>query len=318
MASNVSAAATVWNCPNYLGELFQIGAQGKETPFLTMMGGLSGGNVLQTDSFDFPTSQDWALEAAAQPAITETASLTAPTPTTYVRDQSDNTTQIFQEQISVSYSKQSVAGKLSGLSIEGVNEVRNEKDFQIMANLLQIAKDVNYSFLNGVYQQATDAGTAAKTRGILTATTTNAVAASSADLSTDLMDALFVAMANGGAKFTNPVIFASALDVQRLSNLYGFAPQDRTIGGVDVNVIIAPLVGRVGVIWDANVPAGSLLLADMNVCKPVVTPVPEKGVLFFEELAKTGASEKGQIYGQLGISYGPETYHGKITGLATS
>ena len=316
--TNVAAAATVWNCPNYIGELFQIGAQGKTTPFLTMMGGLTGGGVMQTDTFEFPTSQDWALEAASQPAITETASLTAPTPTTYVREQSDNTTQIFQEQVSISYAKQSTAGKLSGLSIEGVNVVRNEKDFQIMANLLQIAKDVNWSFLNGVYQQATDASTAAKTRGILTATTSSAVAASSADLSTDLMDALFVDMAGNGAQFQTPVIFTSAFDVQRLSNLYGFAEQATNIGGVNVRTIIAPLVGEVGVIWDANVPAGSLLIADMAVCKPVVTPVPGKGVLFFEELSKTGASEKGQIYGQIGIDYGPEEYHGKITGLATS
>ena len=45
---------------------------------------------------------------------------------------------------------------------------------------------------------------------------------------------------------------------------------------------------------------------------------PGKGVLFYEELSKTGASEKGQIYGQLGLDYGPEEFHGKITGLATS
>lgn len=316
--ANAAAAATVWNCPNYLGELYQIGAQGNETPFLTMMGGLSGGNVLQTGSFQFPTASTWALEAAAQPAITETASLTAPTPTTYVRSQDTNTVQIFQEQVSVSYAKQSVVGELSGLSIEGQQMVRNEKDWQIQANLLQIAKDANYSFLNGAYQAATDAGTAAKTRGVITATTTNAVAAGTAELSKELMDSLFVTMANGGSKFMTPVIFASALDVQRLSNIYGFAPMDRSIGGVNVETIIAPLVGRVSVIWDANVPAGTLALIDMSVCKPVVLPVPEKGVLFYEELSKTGASEKGQIYGQMGIHYGAEEYHGKITGLATS
>jgi len=316
--ANAAAAATVWNCPNYLGEVFQIGVQGNSTPFLSMMGGLAGGQVLQTSSFQFPTAQPWSLEAAAQPAITETASLTAPTPTTYVRGQDTNTVQIFQEQVSVSYAKQSVVGEISGLSIEGQNVVRNEKDFQIMANLLQIAKDANYSFLNGTYQAATDAGTAAKTRGILTATTTNAVTAGTADISKALMDELFVTMAGGGSQFVQPVIFASALDVQRLSVLYGFAPQDRSVGGVNVETIIAPLVGRVSVVWDANVPAGSLLCADMSVCKPVVLAVPEKGVLFYEELSKTGASEKGQIYGQMGIDYGPEEFHGKITGLSTS
>lgn len=56
----------------------------------------------------------------------------------------------------------------------------------------------------------------------------------------------------------------------------------------------------------------------MAFCSPVFLPVPGKGVLFYEELSKTGAAEEGQIYGQLGLDYGPEEYHGTITGLATS
>ena len=72
-----------------------------------------------------------------------------------------------------------------------------------------------------------------------------------------------------------------------------------------------------GVVWAPNVPAATLLVADLSVCKPVFLPVPEKGVLFYEELAKTGASERGQIYGQIGLDYGPEEFHGTITGLAT-
>ncbi len=315
--ANQAAAATVWNCPNYLGELFLIGAQANETPFLTMIGGVNGASAI--DSFDFPLGQTWALEAAAQPAITETASLTAPTPTTYVRSQDVNTTQIYQEQVSISYAKQSVGNKISGLSLAGeMQPVRNENDFQIEANLLQVAKDLNYTSLNGAYQTATDAGTASKSRGLITACATTAIAASSVDLSRDLMDEMFRTMANGGARFSQPVIFASALDVQRLSDLYGFAPMDRSVGGVNVDTIIAPLAGRVSVVWDNNVPAGSLLCADLAFCGMMATPVPGKGVLFFEELSKTGASEKGQLYGQLGIDYGPEEYHGKITGLTTS
>lgn len=315
--ANQAAAATVWNCPNYIGELFLIGAQANETPFLTMIGGVNG--AMATQSFEFALAQPWSLEAAAQPAITETASLTAPTPTTYVRGQDVNTTQIFQEQVSISYAKQSNGQAITGLSLTGeLQPVMNEKDFQIAANLLQIAKDVNFTAINGSYQKATDAGTAAKSRGLLSACTTTAIAAGSVDLSRDLMDQMFRTMAAGGAKFGNPVIYASALDVQRLSDLYGFAPMDRTVGGVNVNTIIAPLVGQCSVVWDYNVPAGSLLLADLSVCGIMATPVPDKGVLFFEDLSKTGASEKGQIYGQLGLAYGAEEYHGKITGLTTS
>jgi hypothetical protein len=50
----------------------------------------------------------------------------------------------------------------------------------------------------------------------------------------------------------------------------------------------------------------------------VTCPVPGKGNMFYEELSKTGASEKGQIYGQIGLDHGPEFMHGHISGLATS
>ena len=38
--------------------------------------------------------------------------------------------------------------------------------------------------------------------------------------------------------------------------------------------------------------------------------VPGKGILFEEPLAKTGASDSSQIYGQFGIDHGPEYLHG--------
>jgi hypothetical protein len=57
---------------------------------------------------------------------------------------------------------------------------------------------------------------------------------------------------------------------------------------------------------------------DLSVCAPVWLPVPGKGLLFYEELARNGAGIRGQLYGQCGLDYGPEEYHGSITGLATS
>ena len=46
--------------------------------------------------------------------------------------------------------------------------------------------------------------------------------------------------------------------------------------------------------------------------------MPGKGNFFRELLAKTGAGEKYQIFGQFGLDYANELYHGKITGLATT
>ena len=288
-----------------------------------MIGGLQGGAIRTVADFEFPLAQPWALEAASQPSITETASLTAPDPWTYVRDQDINTVQIFQRQVSVSYAKQSVTGQVTAdattglVDITNVQPVQNERDFQISAHMRQIAVNADYTFLNGAYQKATSAAVAAKTRGIIPASTTNTVAAAAAALSKPLMDQLLRTMASNGAEFINTVIFVNAFQKQKISDIYGFAPQDRNVGGFNINQVETDFA-ILGVVWAPNVPTDTLLVADLAVCSPVFLPVPEKGVLFFEELSKTGASEKGQIYGQIGLDYGPEEMHGTITGLATS
>lgn len=319
--ANVNAAATVWNCPNYTGELFLIGAN--QTPFLNMIGGLSGAGVRVVNDFQFPLAQPYALEAAAQPSISETASLTAPTPWTYVRSQDVNTCQIHQRSVSVSYAKQSVGGAVVADATTGLIDitdnqpVTNELDFQISAHMRQISINTDYTFLNGQYQQAVNAGTAAKTRGIITGCTTNTLNAAAATLDKAKIDSILQTMAGNGAEFRNPVIFVNAYQKVQLSNIYGYAPQDRNVGGVNIKMIETDFA-ELGIIWAPNVPAATLLIADMAFIKPVFLAVPNKGVLFYEELSKDGASEKGHIYGQIGLDYGPEEYHGVITNLATS
>lgn len=319
--ANQAATATIWNCPNYTGELYLIGAN--KTPFLNMIGGLSGGKVRTVGDFQFPLAQPWSLAAASQPAITETASLTAPTPLTYVRGQDVNTCQIWQRKVSVSYAKQSVGGQITAdpttglVDGTGVQPVQNEKDFQINAHMRQIAVDIDYTFLNGTYAQATAASVAARTRGVITGAVTNTIAASSAQLDKILIDTLLRTMAGNGSEFLNPVVFCGAYQKQRISSVYGYAPEDRNVGGVNIKQIETDFA-VLGVIWAPNVPAGTLLIADVAFCSPVFLPVPEKGVLFYEELSKAGAEESGQIYGQVGVDYGPEEMHGTITGLATS
>jgi len=301
------------NSLNYLGVLYQIGAE--QTPFLNMIGGLSGGNV--SNSRTFAVAQPWALNSAAQPAITENGSMTAPTAVTYSRGQDTNTCQIFQKAVKISYAKQSAVGELSGIQVEGSNAVRNEKDFQVAASMKQMAKDADYTFLNGAYQAASDADTAAKTRGIITAVSTNTVAAGAASLAKSHLQTLIRTMASNGAQFENMVLFCNAFQKQALTDLYAYAPEDRNVGGVNIKQIETDF-SMIGVVWAPSVPATSILVADMSVVTPIFHPVPEKGILFYEELAKTGAAENGQVYMQSGLDYGPEEFHGTITGLATS
>lgn len=319
--ANANAAGTSWNCPNYTGELYLIGAN--QTPFLNMIGGLQGGRVRTVRDFQFPLAQPWALESAAQPQITETTSLTAPTPWTYVRGQDVNTVQIFQRQVSLSYVKQSVTGQITADSTTGLVDgsdgqpVQSELDFQISAHMRQIAVDVEYTFLNGTYSQATAANVAAMTRGIVTGATTSRVNAASAALTKALFDQLLRTMAAAGAQFLNPVVFCNAFQKQKLSDIYGYAPQDRNVGGVNIKQLETDFA-MLGVVWAPQMVTSVLLIADLAFCSPVFLPVPGKGVLFYEELARTGASESGQIYGQIGLDYGPEEMHGQLYGLATS
>jgi len=316
--ANASAITDSFNAPNYLGEFFVMGK--KKTPFLNMIGALSQGK--STKAFQFPISQEVSLEAGAQPAVTETASLTAPTPTSYVRSQTTNTCQIFHKSVNVSYAKSSQADLLSGLSLAGeTQEVQDELDFQINMNMEQLAQDVDYSFINGTYAAAANATTAAKTRGIVASISTNVVdhSAVPAALSKAKLDALVRTMASNGAVFTEPVLFCSAMQKQRITGLYesSFRSNSRTVGGVAIDTIMTDFA-EIGVIWAPHHPAASISIVDVAWCAPVFLPVPGKGYLFYEALAKSGASEKGHIYGQIGLDHGPEQYHGSLTELTAS
>jgi hypothetical protein len=313
MPTNLSAVANSFNAPNFIGELFMVGD--KKTPFLNMLGGLSGGK--QSNAWDFPISQEWNLDAAAQPAIAEAASLTAPTARTYIREQKANVVQIFHKAVAVSYAKSSMAGQLSGLNIEGKNEVRDELAFQLNANLAQVAKDVDYTFINGVYAAPADVDTAAKTRGMLASVVTNTVAAVAAALTTDMIKSLVRTMADNSAPFSQPVLFCNSFQMEKITDLYDgkFMTDSRTVGGMAVKTILTDFC-ELNIIWAPHMPQDDILIADMAYINPVFLPVPGKGFLFYEALAKSGAAESGQIYGQIGLDHGVEAFHGSITDLA--
>lgn len=309
---------------NYRGELYLIGAY--QTPFLSMIGGLNGGK--RTNSFVFPLAQPWSLSAASQDVQTETVSAAAGTPTTITRSEDTNTVQIMKKDVAATFAKQSQFGVMSGINTNDANPVTNELAFQKQGQLRQLAIDVEYSFLQGTYQAATDSTTAAKTRGIITGTTSNAVAAGSATLSKDLVDELTRTMAAAGSVWQNPVMFVNGFQKQKISDIYGYAPMDRNVGGLNIKQIETDFA-NVGVVYDPQMPTDTVLIADMSVCSPVFVPVSFDGEDFMVDMsagsdvlwvptAITAAKKGGFWYTQIGIDYGPEEYHGKITGLATS
>ena len=315
----VTGTGTVWNLPNYAGELFTASA--KDTPFLSMIGGLTGGKII--DNFEFATGVLFDYPEAAQPAISERASLTAPTATAIARRQEKNVTQIFQETIDLSYAKQSNMGRLQGLNTAGqVANPADEKAFQISNRLVKIARDVEHTFLNGVYNLATKDDEANQSRGMIELCKSEAgtnIAAADAELTSDLIDALMLQMAQNGAQFVNPVIFCGAYQKQKLTKAYqnqiGFGlPATRNVGGLNIQEVETDFC-KMGIVWDKFMPADTILVADLAYVAPVFQPVPDKGVLFEEPLAKTGASDKIQIYGQIGLDHAPAFLHGCIHGL---
>ena len=321
--TQVSTMGTVWNLPNYAGELFS--ADSMQTPLLAMIGGLSGGRM--TSNFEFPTAVLFDYPEAAQPEISETAAATAPEAVMAARSQESNVVQIHQEVINLTYAKQSNGGRMQGLNTAGEegDPLADERAFQVQHKLIKIARDVEHSFINGKYQRATSSAEANRTRGLLElcsgGTTLDAKGAA---LSKAMLQQIFREMADNGAYFNNMVMFLPAFQKQALSEIYAgqfagtaiYTPSQRQVGGVNITELETDFC-RLGVCWNRFMPADSILIVDVAHVAPVFQAVPGKGVLFEEELAKTGAADKIQLYGQIGLAHGPGFLHASITGLAS-
>ncbi len=308
---------TIWGLPNFAGELFT--SDTNNTPLLTMSGGLTGGRVV--DNYEFPTSSEYDLPAADQPDISEDDSIAGAVVANVARAQVVNVCQIHQEAVITSYVKEANKGRMSGLNTAGQqNNIQGtEKDWQIAKRLEKIARDVEFSMVQGTYVAPADAATATRTRGMVEACQLNGgtnVDGNAADLSLDLMNELFLDMFNAGAPFSNLVLYLNGTYKQALSSIYGFAPADRNVGGVNIQQVETDF-GNVGVVTSRFAPANTVLAVEMSVIGgPVFCETPEKGILFYEDLAKTGASERGQLFGLIGFDHGPAFAHGRLHNLA--
>jgi len=317
MAKQVTGLGTSWNLPNYAGELFS--ADATQTPLLSMTGGLTGGR--QTDNFEFPTAVLYDYPEAGQPEISEQASATAPQAAHAVTEQETNVVQIHQEVIDLSYVALSNLHRMSGLNTAGqAPAYEDERLFQLRHKLIKVARDVEHSFINGSYNKATSASEANRTRGLVELTQSGVtIDAGGAPLSADLLRQVYRDMADAGAYFNDMVMFLPAYQKQQLSEVYANQvgmnmPLTRRIGGVNITQVETDFF-NMGIVWNRFVPADTILIADVAHIAPVFQVVPGKGVLFTEELAKTGASEKLQLFGQIGLAHGANFLHGSITGL---
>lgn len=305
----VAGRGTTFNLPNYVGELFKVTPEG--TPLLSMIGGLTGG--VQTTSKQF-TWEDIDNASATQPEILEGAD---PTYESRSRSEYMNTTQIFQYGVDLTYTKQAAVGNLDGESIIGTQPVQNEAALQLSLKIARAARDVDYTFLHGAYAYPADNLTARKTRGVVTATVTNEVAAAAADLSKDMIDTTMRKLVDGGAPLMNLVAFTGSWNKQRFSNIYGIAPESRNVGGLNITQVVTDF-DTVGLVYERQLTASTVAFVDLAFLKPRFLRIPGKGHFFVEEKPADGAYQRWMLYGEIGLEYGPEHWHAKITGTSTS
>lgn len=399
--AGIAAMGTTFNLPNYVGELFAITPA--DTPLLSAIGGLTGGGMTTATEFEWQT---YDLGDPGQHVALEGAD--APTAEGRVRANVRNVLQIQQKTVSVSYTKQSATGQLATpgsapfRGVPGENPVTDELDWQVQQALKEMALDVNFSFINGAYQNPTDNTTPRKTKGLLAAIVTNRIAkgtastglASATDTITETAtaranddkivftdtgaatgivvgrvyfvvskstNAFKVATSQGGTAITlgtatvsymaptATALVSSVIDdlIQLAYDNGGLSEQDtatfivgsrqkraitaayaaafrqadpispgaRNMGGVAIDTVVTDF-GTFGIMLDRHMPQDTICVASLEQLTPVFMNVPGKGVLFSEPLAKTGASDKEQLYGEVGLKYGNEKAHAVMTGLA--
>lgn len=393
--AGITAMGTTYNLPNYTGMLFALTPY--DTPLLSAIGGLTGGGgqVLASTEFEW---EFYDLRSAGQNVQLEGA--TAPTAQERVRINKTNVTQIHQEKVSVSYSKQAATGLKAGSNNALPNPITSELDWQVEAMLKQMARDVNYSYIRGQYNKPVDNTTKRQTAGLLSVIQTNNVnagtvlgtglalsasgdtvtstahgltngqsvrlSALSAPNGLSITDPYFVtqvtantfklALTNGGSPVditadstatvtVGTAVTTDAVDTllqsvydnggitegetatllvgsagkRRLTKAYAtantFRESSRTVGGLNLQTIETDF-GTLNVMMDRMMPQDTIAVVSLEQLQPVFLEVPGKGHFFAEPLAKTGASDEVQLYGETGLAYGNERSHGMITGLA--
>lgn len=391
--AGITALGTTYNLPNYTGILHQLTPD--DTPFFSAIGGLTGGGQSTAKEFEWEV---FDLRDAGQNVALEGQD--APTEQERVRASIDNITQIHHETVGVSYTKLAAVGQRNGLNIEAANPVRNELDWQVEQMLKQMVRDVEYSFLRGVYNKPADNTTMRRTRGLLPAITTNvqnagtslgsaagAVAtdaftlaahgltagdqvvldtiASLTGISADTVyhvrdvttNTFKIAATKGGAAIdltgadgtanVTRLVAVSTGAVDNLmqavfdsggisesetatlivgssakrglsaayANAYGKLQQtSRNVGGVNLTTIETDF-GVVNVMLNRHMPRHKVAVTSLEQCMPVYLEIPGQGHFFAEPLAKTGAKDRTQLYGEVGLKYGNERAHGLSTGF---
>lgn len=306
----VSGQATTFNLPQYAGELFLVSPSA--TPLLSLLG---SGVATDKKVFSWQT-----VDLGSRVTTGRLEGAAAPTAGERSKSEVYNVCEIFQKQIELTYTAQAAINSLSNTYGGGVNGAPNELDLQTMLALKDMALDVNYQFINGTKTIPVNNSSARLMGGLLEAISTNEVTASGDLTAYDVNDAMQDIFDANGFEQGNMVMVVPSVQKMWLSKVYITASRletSRNVGGVSVSQIVTDF-GNLDIIIDNAMPTDTIMIINKAQVKPRILNIPGKGFLFVEPLAKTGSSDCYQLYGEIGIQWGNQLAHAKITGLTAT
>lgn len=308
----VAGLGTTFNLPNFGGELFTV--MPDDSRFLSAIGGLSQGGSVVLGSPEV----EWQAEVIGDPNLSPALEgADAPAGSELARGNFSNLVEIYHDAFSVTYTAQAARSLMAGVNNGQANPVTNEVQYQTTVKLRQAAIHWNKRLLTATYNKPVSNAAARSTRGLLNVPVTNVTDLANAALTEvavlDFLQSIY--NTHGIMAGFEPTLMVSATLKRGLGKLFikdkGYQEQTRNVGGISVDTIITDF-GTVNVMLERNIPSTTVGFSHLGLCKPVFLLVPEKGFLFVEPLAKTGSSDKYQLYGECGLEYGPEMAHGKM------
>ena len=140
-------------------------------------------------------------------------------------------------------------------------------------------------------------------------TTTALTEAIVLDLIQDVWQAGGIQMSDTAALMSNATIKRALTDIFITDKNY--REMSRHIAGVAVTTIETDF-GRLNLMLNRHSPSAALQVVSLEMCMPVYQEIPGKGHFFAEPLARTGAKDQAQLYGEVGLAFGNERAHGKV------
>lgn len=232
----------------------------------------------------------------------------APADESKIRTKVSNYTQIFQKGINVSYTMRSVlqAG------------VADEYTLQVARRLMEVMRELDSSIIMGISSGSQGSDTVYRTMGGIiefASQSTGNINTTSEALTLSVVNAMAKQIWDDGG-VPNFILVGgtqkraiSAFDQSARRSVY-----DSNVAGYVVDKIITDLGFVLDVIVDPWMPDDTAIVGDLN----KVRVMPLRGsAMRAEDLAKTGASYKGQIYGEYTAEFRNAleafAYHGSLT-----